>query len=1167
MTTPQKNTAEGRRKGACEALFPLKSRRNSGAALLIVLVFILILAVVLVTFLSNSQRALQQTESSSTILKTQLLGDVALAAVVDDIADEMRAGADADPAEGAAMEISQPPAMKPSRVLKNATMASDPKFANLVKQSAYGVPFFPNAAPYRDLGKLRASGDSTFVESRNQRKISGERWNAPKLLGDSTGLGTFTDAQVPDWIYITRSGAVETGGPLSGASNKAPSNTAFVLGRFAYNIYQVDGLLDINVAGYDANDAKTSAVAPMKGSTALADLTAIPGLSNATTIAQIVDWRNKESRNDYPLMIAGLKTGDSSMTEVRNWGEPAGYQQPFTDGTKTDNRFFSRQDLLKYFAHEFKSGTENYALPYLTTFSADLNQPSVRPDPARPTVVSGTATGGNSAYQDEQLSSDRQINAAMLKVLDNEQNPVVRQRFPLDRLKYVTPDPQPAVRQKISDYFGLEWNNNAWVYNAGKSDGSIKKLHEMGDRAPNMIELLKAAIAIGSLGGQLNYGEARAGIIKTRDSNIDNQIIRIAACIIDQYDADSYPTQIVFNGNAYSGVEDLPYLYGLRVGAYRLAKLVPNDVVNVANRSKFPTNGTPADDFYSNVAMIQPILWNPHAQTAGGDRPSEFRITASTIPPGDTLPVIDTDVVAKLRWWANGSGAYGNDLPMEVPDARYLDPRGFDPSLDYITFNVALESSSPASFREPYTLKAPDYPSGTGARLYDSNDDVDGESADTTVGSFDQNDTANGENTTQAIGFRAAYCWSGPWVSQDKWMQMAKLQTSGISFELQYKTPAGWVTYDKYEKFATGTEQFDLGRYNHGAAYINQRFMRFYLRIDPRTDRYGTRNFYTAPKTESDVKGLSQGRSIRSGDGTGHPTVGLSWPSDALGTYRFNVPTSYFLGQLSENKSTNNGVMFYGDPDGVKRLAMGGYAATGGVDGLPMAQGNFQSRPVILNRPFRSVAELGYAMRDQPWKQLDFFSPESGDAALLDMFCMYEPKDTEIDPVVAGRVNLNSTRPEVIEALLRGVKLTEDSALSEVDAKNVAQALVNWTSSTDEGKGPLRNRSELVGKFVKRDGANFIYSGFSQAFDSVFIGANKMIPLRRQNVLRALVDSGTARSWNFLIDLIVQDGQFSSTGTAGKDFTVRGEKRYWVHLGIDRFTGEVISKRVEEVHE
>src|SRR5581483_2747177 len=43
-------------------------------------------------------------------------------------------------------------------------------------------------------------------------------------------------------------------------------------------------------------------------------------------------------------------------------------------------------------------------------------------------------------------------------------------------------------------------------------------------------------------------------------------------------------------------------------------------------------------------------------------------------------------------------------------------------------------------------------------------------------------------------------------------------------------------------------------------------------------------------------------------------------------------------------------------------------------------------RPVMMNRPFRSVGEMGYAFRDQPFRTLSFSSASSPDAGLLDLF-------------------------------------------------------------------------------------------------------------------------------------------------------------------------------------
>ena len=72
----------------------------------------------------------------------------------------------------------------------------------------------------------------------------------------------------------------------------------------------------------------------------------------------------------------------------------------------------------------------------------------------------------------------------------------------------------------------------------------------------------------------------------------------------------------------------------------------------------------------------------------------------------------------------------------------------------------------------------------------------------------------------------------------------------------------------------------------------------------------------------------------------------------------------------------------------------------------------------MLNRPFRSVAELGYAFRDLPWKTLDFFSNNSADAGLLDIFTVNDGSQV-LDSngnivgmapptMVAGQVSVNA---------------------------------------------------------------------------------------------------------------------------------------------------------------
>jgi hypothetical protein len=58
------------------------------------------------------------------------------------------------------------------------------------------------------------------------------------------------------------------------------------------------------------------------------------------------------------------------------------------------------------------------------------------------------------------------------------------------------------------------------------------------------------------------------------------------------------------------------------------------------------------------------------------------------------------------------------------------------------------------------------------------------------------------------------------------------------------------------------------------------------------------------------------------------------------------------------------------------------------------------------------------------------------------------------------------------------------------------------------------------------------------------------------------------RTWNLLIDVIAETGQFPPNATSlTNGFVVQGQQRYWVHVAIDRFTGRVIDKQIEVVNE
>ena len=244
------------------------------------------------------------------------------------------------------------------------------------------------------------------------------------------------------------------------------------------------------------------------------------------------------------------------------------------------------------------------------------------------------------------------------------------------------------------------------------------------------------------------------------------------------------------------------------------------------------------------------------------------------------------------------------------------------------------------------------------------------------------------------------------------------------------------------------------------------------------------------------------------------------------------------------------------DMDGVLRPGDGYY----GADPYPSGS---QNRPIILHRPFRSIGEMGYAYRGRSWKSVNFFSPQSGDAGLLDFFSMDQT------PVVAGKINLNTRQAPVLQAMLQGayqIPTTGGAApatLSATDAAAIANAIVAHTAQT-----PLASRADLV-RDLLADPALATTPGStpSGAIDKVGGTASNTLKAKREAFVRALADAGTTRTWNLLIDIVAQTGIYPASATSLGQFLVQGEKHYWLHVAIDRYTGETIDQQLEAINE
>lgn len=220
---------------------------------------------------------------------------------------------------------------------------------------------------------------------------------------------------------------------------------------------------------------------------------------------------------------------------------------------------------------------------------------------------------------------------------------------------------------------------------------------------------------------------------------------------------------------------------------------------------------------------------------------------------------------------------------------------------------------------------------------------------------------------------------------------------------------------------------------------------------------------------------------------------------------------------------------------------------------------------VMLNRPFRNVGELGYAFRTSAAatptpspnpKTIDFFTAGSPDAPILDLFTY------NTAAIRAGPVSLNTQNPAVIAALLKSTITAEPSAspLGLAASNNAAASptpnantgIIANTTGGSEGTltKPAVGRQDIP-RLVAAAG-NFIGSANEE---------------EKETIARALGEVTQTRTWGLLIDVIAQSGRYPPTATSLDQFVVESEKRYWLHVAIDRFTGEVIDQQLEEVFE
>ena len=1262
---------------------PLACARQ-GVALVLVLAFVVLLSGLVLAFFSRAISDRQISNGSANQTKADLFAQGAVATVVGDLKQEMLAGstpfafASPTPSGVTLYTLNTASAAVPYRVGTTTTLP------NLVKRSAYNYtssapyPFYANTAsaspapsPYNTSSypaSARAIGVPSTTPSANGRSVSTARWNAhyllpKKTLTSDTDATPITDFTPPDWVLVNRLGTNPTSWS-STLADPSPSNNSFVVGRYAYAVYNEGGLLDMNVAGYPSNT--TPAQLAYKPAVAFADLTQI-GLSQLQ-VDQIIGWRNYASTsqtgtipNPSPTPFSLAQANLYNTFVLGNWGA-VGFlttANQALSSNQSDRMFSGRQSLIRFLVQGLggtltdptsvttRANLQN-ALQYMGTFSRDLEQPSFVPNPARPKVQGGYpydttqtnppyisssnmatfGTGNDAAGVDRATDPSTDINPPLLSVRVTAPftrrdgttsvvgEPLLKKRFALSRLSEIDLTKTATQDQSNPIYrdFGLFRTSTSlpWRYNHGSSTG-ILRLSAISGRDPDFFELLKAAINVGSLGktalqhepepsstpsyaviGSIGYTQS------VRDIKTALQILQIGADIIDQSDTDGYPTRIVLDGDSdpadeVRGMEDLPYLYEVR------------------ERPCFPTQA-------AGRYLMQPIIWNPH-DSAGihpTNAPSQFRIRAE---PHNKSSGLLHSTGALLTYYGTG-----NTAPAPTCDWDLTTPVGTP-----LTFSAG-EASGHYGFRDPTLLARTQIPAGT---------------------SVTGNETVESFNTGQAslVGLLAmdqiplyipnsAYNPASPgsapqyyFLSKMNWdySPPATASMGWIDFFMEYYDGSQWVPHSTLTEYidSNGRTIFhtnvttlatELSALNsiwkdtsptaaidHGDANAGR------AKVDPRIQRFLPANslfmndvamIYFPYNTYETLRGNSSwghaGNNIGGWDDSGF-TGFANYSKDGRG-WQYNYWEENSIRQTYQDSSQDAGdsdIRYNRDPDGIVRRAMGGYvtdpmdypATTNPLTqyvGLPHQNTAIStgSRPLILNRPFTSVAELGYASRGDNWKNISFSFPESGDSALLDVFCVDEVMTS--NAMVAGKIDLNTAQAPVLQALLMGANTettNASSVLSSQNAIDLSQALVARTSNTDPTvhKAPLSCRSDLVGAWLwngtvaslvttmkTNPNPDTYYSGFSSDIGTVASLLGKpeaLITRKREAAIRALTDVGTARVWNLLIDVVAQSGHYGPNATSAAQFVTEGEKRYWLHVSIDRTNGNILDQKLEAVSE
>ncbi|HAF13043.1 MAG TPA: hypothetical protein DCK99_04945 [Blastocatellia bacterium] len=1089
-----------------DALPHLSSCRERGAALVIVLAFVVLLTGLVVAYLSRTTSDRQVAHVSFNQTKV----DQVAASGMDLIIGGLR------------QEITGPPPTPtpPYLPATNANMlplrsgnpsgVPDP-IPNLVRRSVQADPILPPG-----VSSLASTLNSTTDVSANGRFISLPRWNkhylVPKLNTGDDKTDPVASFVAPDWVILTRGGPVAFSTWNSALADQTATNNSYAVGRYAYAVYDEGGLLDANVAGYPSGT--TADQSGRKGPVAFADLTAlpypIPNSSSPYQIDRLVGWRNYGS-------------------------------------TQPSNNF---PDTAPAFAANFRAGPG----PALAYWNSIINNTpgftSARSNPSPPPYPWNGRTDQMFLSRQELLAfrAATQFSANALQYLGTflrELNaPSWKPSTPAgSTIDYATLANTPTSSTSTAINRDLLAVRAIGAFT--RADGTTTAVGDL---------LIKRRFPLSRING---LADPTFPVTAGNSTIVNGFLVPASATTVQrdfglQWDGANTAKHWNYVGATGSTVQtaikrlDQVAAENREPNFFELLKaVILNGSVGLGSGTGNVRTFVNAETkYYSNPLssdyQIMQIGANIIDQWDSDNVPTFINFNDTTgnyeLAGTENLPYLNKLVFKPLWKTVAGKAQFAawllpslwnphqNAPPLVSQNVRLAITAGtMTASLIYTgSPGGTLTTTTPIGASNGYMT--------VDAKLFGTSPSAPAAVINTLTGS---SITQTPDNLYYGFNFPFATSTSPLVTSSNSSTAYPDFGAApGCNFEMQVQVSTSPVVWKAYQKW-TGCGPLHPLIFQPPASSWTLTTLQDpeFVTLDPRTLRFG-------------AWGNAGNQSLVATDYTSgvlttlEPSTGVFEKITALppnGT-RFSSPTSTDLYKYANNVDTT---VHYTDLDGPPLQRQGDLLASGDTAMLPT---DTADRPQILNRPFQSVAELGQVFRDQPWKTLDFFmTAASPDAGLIDIFTLHESS------MEAGKTSFNTRQKPILTAILsQATKRLTDPTGATVITSAQRDSIVNALFALQ----PMVRKTELLTQLASN--ATVIGLGNKEA---------------RELVIRAFSDACQTRTWNLMIDVVAQSGRYPPNASTLAGFLVEGEQHYWVHVAIDRFTGQVIDKQIEVVNE